>query len=722
MTGYYLIEVSMKKILLIVTTVFLVYTTYIFSLVYTENQLNQILQTHNEYNVVIKNNTQDNIVSSLIEICDEENVNIQKNVYKLKEDGTYIIDIYAYNSNPELFYKNLLLKKGSRLTNQDKNTYISSNPKDDCLDSFYLMDNENILRIYPFEAVDKESLQGVYFISGVKDEVQFETIKASMVKEGIVLNETSATPDSNFNMSLISYIPLLLLVVVLSIVYYFLLSYKEISILKLFGYSKKDIQKYKKSSINKQNLILFFVVYLIAIILHFVVFKQMDLRLYGFLFVFFMVLFVLLGLFLTISSYLITSIDLLDSLKNKKPFKLLSIINLLSKSAFCLIILVTAVGTKVNIDNANIENYNMKEWREAINYSYTVFQSSPTTENGNMYEIGLKCQELYKLLEDKGSILVKPNGYYMVDEVQKAEIDKISEKYISEYMEINQNYLDKYSVYDNEGKKISLDDIDPEDIWILVPEKYIDQMDQLKESYTQNYQQLRYYDQNLYNETQGIAPVEEVPNVNFMLIKNGQKFFTYDPNIKENNNYVTDPILVITTANNRGTDAYFSFLSGGNLITEISNPEEPFMELEPVITEAGLEQYITSTPTVFSRVDQKQYELEQQIQRNILILIISFISYLIISIFVAANYIESNKQNNFVYKLFGYSFLDRHKKILIQNVLLITVLSIVPAIQYKEIEFSFQLLGVGIVIDLFITFLALVVYERKSMAEVLKGS
>lgn len=284
---------------------------------------------------------------------------------------------------------------------------------------------------------------------------------------------------------------------------------------------------------------------------------------------------------------------------------------------------------------------------------------------------------------------------------------------------VNNNYLQKYPVYNKEGKQ--LDFSGNEDILTyLIPKKYEKNLDEIKELYSDS--KLRYFDENLYNELNGLPENNNRQEIRYIVYESHEKFFSYDPDVnKEEANYITDPIIMVTNANNRGTDIYLSMMTKGEFLMPVSNPEDPYSELYPAMKEADLVKYIPATPTVYSLVDQQQYDLQQTLMEYASISFLSMIGYVIITIFISMNYVESNKRINAIKTFMGYSFVDRYKKYYIMNIIPFSIIPLLIGLSYKEIALGIYLSILLFAIDFMVTTIVLLYYQKKSLSEVLKG-
>ena len=93
-----------------------------------------------------------------------------------------------------------------------------------------------------------------------------------------------------------------------------------------------------------------------------------------------------------------------------------------NKKVDIIIIACGTISSNVYDDLTKITNIPIYSIiKETINYAYTTINTLPYTENGNSYEIGLKCQKVYRLLDEKGAMMIRPDWYFKEDELGKKD-------------------------------------------------------------------------------------------------------------------------------------------------------------------------------------------------------------------------------------------------------------------------------------------------------------
>ncbi|WP_455683173.1 DUF1430 domain-containing protein [Thomasclavelia sp.] len=715
----------MKKILFIVSCVFFLVSSYLFVGIYENEEMTDILEENSAYTVSVTNiQGQLETITALEKIAKNNNVNIQKAIYRLQEDSTFIIDIYIDINKPEKVLNNFIID-GKKLSDSNlENGYMSSKHEDNnnLIGVFSLLNKENTVHLRNFSQLEKENLKGVYSFSGIKNNEQFKQIKKQLVENNIMIDENFKNLSNNslYTSKLTTFLPLLIILLILTCIYNYIMKFKQYSIMMLNGYDTKSIIKSEIKFYVILNFALAIAMTVMWMIYHWLSYGMFNYYLYIYLLLRLLTTALIIITLEGICGILLKRVNITLCLKNEKPSKEINIISIITKVCFCIVFLFTSVTAITEINKLEKINMNMDDWKESINYAYMTINSLPQTENGNGYEMGLKCQNAYKLLDEKGALLIRSDWYFKEDKLGKREYIEDQSLYYSDFMEVNNNYLKKYPIYDKSGNQLLF----PEDenvLTILIPQKYEKNLDEIKELYD-NYKSLRYLDQNLYNELNGLPEITDQQEIRYFVYTNDQKFFTYNPDMnKEEGNYIKNPIIMLTNANNRGTDIYLSLMSMGELIVPISNPQSPYDELYPILKDADASDLITFTPTVYSRVDQQQYELQQTLIEYGSISVFSLIGYVIMTIFVTMNYVESNKQINAVKTIMGYSFIHLYRKYYLLNIIPFVLIAFLIGIGYKEIIFGLNLGFVILIIDFIVTSLILWYYEKKSLNIVLKG-
>lgn len=161
--------------------------------------------------------------------------------------------------------------------------------------------------------------------------------------------------------------------------------------------------------------------------------------------------------------------------------------------------------------------------------------------------------------------------------------------------------------------------------------------------YREGYEELRYFDQNLYLEKKHAKLIKEKRTTTFIYVKNNQKYFTYNDIQIEGvaPYYIVDPIVEVYTPYNQGTDKYAMICSTGALLL---NYDAGSLELNAIFNEYGVMDTIASTPSVYRRIDDVIYYTKQELASYNFLAISFFVLDMIVMVFLSINMIENNKR------------------------------------------------------------------------------
>ncbi|MDN4865850.1 DUF1430 domain-containing protein [Priestia megaterium] len=669
------------------------------------------------------------------------------NIYKLSYNPTETssqqkISIYVAVGNENDFYRNFTLESGRLFNEKDSsNKYLSSlNSKDsNQLGLVSLFNPHVVVEIKPIEAAKYDNLKGLYIIDNNKTSV-VKKIEKSL--EHIGFSEADSTQqaltqtiaDKVFNKYFFVVMVIIFLLSFLSFLYYILLNYKELAIKKMFGYTYKDL-------IFRHLMIKNIKIHAIAFILNLIVLS-------GYLFFyngmskisFFIInwfkwelLFTCVSIILiSLSFFMVYNIEIVKMLKNKKPLKLVQILNYSSKFLFSTCLIIVSMNLLNNYQELTKENTNKKKWESTMHYSFYEFQDSSSGDfNQWTYETGIKSKQLFALASKKGAMLIKPSDGITDKEIieNKSINDQNFENYLDPYegnvIQVNNNYLKNNPVYNLKGEKISNIKSNENSLVVLVPEKFTDRKNEILQSYSEWYQFKRYIDEDVHNESMGKKiKKHDKTRVKLIFIKNGQKHFLYNPNFEsKNQNYIKDSLIMIINSKNMGADSYLNYMSSGYFFPYVGNAKNPYDEVEQDIKSAGLENTILTSPSLYSNIDSYMFNLKNEINLNLFLASVLLIVEIIITLFMTLNYLERNKTINAVYKIHGFSFAMRHYKFILVLMsfwlaitFCISLMNLVPIITVVTITFS------CFVVETIITLLVVKLNESKKTKDVLKGA
>lgn len=321
----------MKKILFIVSCVFFLFSSYLFVNIYANKEITNILEEDSKYTVsVTEVQDQEKTVESLKKIAAANSVNIQKAIYRLQENGTFVIDVYIDINEPEEVLDNFVID-GKKLSDSDlEDSYLSSKNEDNSnlIGVFSLLNKENTIHLRKFSGLKKENLKGVYSFSGVKDSEQFKQIKKQISENNITLDEDykNLSNDTLYSSKITIFLPLLIMLLVLTCIYNYIMKFKEYSVMMLNGYDTKDILIDEIKFYAIFNLVLAMITTIAWMILHLFSYEIFNYYLYIYLLVRLVIVALIVTVLESICGLLIKRVKISLCLKNEKPNKEISLV------------------------------------------------------------------------------------------------------------------------------------------------------------------------------------------------------------------------------------------------------------------------------------------------------------------------------------------------------------------------------------------------------------
>ncbi|WP_143324669.1 hypothetical protein [Thomasclavelia spiroformis] len=307
--------------------------------IYANKEITNILEEDSKYTVsVTEVQDQEKTVESLKKIAAANSVNIQKAIYRLQENGTFVIDVYIDINEPGEVLDNFVID-GKKLSDSDlEDSYLSSKNEDNSnlIGVFSLLNKENTIHLRKFSGLKKENLKGVYSFSGVKDSEQFKQIKKQINENNITLDEDykNLSNDTLYSSKITIFLPLLIMLLVLTCIYNYIMKFKEYSVMMLNGYDTKDILIGEIKFYAIFNLVLAMITTIAWMILHLFSYEIFNYYLYIYLLVRLVIVALIVTVLESICGLLIKRVKISLCLKNEKPNKEINIISIINKDMF----------------------------------------------------------------------------------------------------------------------------------------------------------------------------------------------------------------------------------------------------------------------------------------------------------------------------------------------------------------------------------------------------
>lgn len=729
----------MKKILTFLISLVYLTTSFIVIKYFKVNELNDI-RYKNSVEILVTDWQKDSTIAEKLESIDKlaenQNLNIYKFVYKPKiESEKQKIAIYSAIGNKVDFENKFKLNKGRYFSEYYPNEEFISNEitnNQNQIGRLDLFGQDYSIEVRPFSASNQENIRGTYLIQS-NDLNKIEIIESGLKSLGLSISSKGNTEVSLNTMDIIDkdtiiVLGILFTLILLCLFYYILLRYKELAIKKLFGFSNKNlIFKELITDILKMHLVSLNIVALILIIYAYTYNNFANIFNFFKLWIVLQLIITVIEILLSLLSVsIIYFIDISQMLKNRKPMKLMQILNYLAKLIFSTCLLIILMNLLTNYKALIIQNPNKNKWESTKNYSFYEYKVALSKDSiqKTEYELGIKSKELFKLNNSKGAILINPSSKIIVESnggvINENDYDPDNGNNII----VNTNYLKENPIYDINNKRIEIENEYGNYLIILVPNKYTRNEKEISNLYKKWYQFTRYIDDDINNERNGLekATHDEV-KIEIRYIKDDQKTFLYNPNLeKENNNYSINSILLIANSENMGGDSYLNYMTGGFFCPKVTNINNPYNELNQDINKANLQDAIISAPLLYSRIDEYLFNLQHQINRNIFLAILLLIVEIIVTTFIVLNYLERNKIVNSIKLIHGYAFLKRHYKFIITVTLtFIPMMLISIKLNIEHLKFLITFISLYSILSFIFISLLIKVFENKRAKNVLKG-
>lgn len=717
----------MKKSIMVIMAII---TSMAFFILFNAEKVNkiddiQLFETRLEYTYEIlmpssvTNIEQENIYEIITKILKETNGNIY---YDRVHNEGRVKYVYITDSS---CYSKLKLSNGRFLeTNEmDTNNYLSTKNNDEVNKVGTLAEFSGGLN---FEIKTlKSMIDEGYFLDGYCN-VTFkdsEGINRFIEKMSIYTDIGKISIEEKTDISMkskinnITIILILNLIIMLLVLYNVIKTYKKIGVEKILGATSKEIWL---DGIKNMAYRYVLIVIIVTTFMSLIMFKE-----YSVYFIEFIVKIILvyalellvLMLICSIPYIYVSKIKVSDILKNRKPTKEMLIINFAVK-IILLVILFVNISNAINSYKYASVKYvdSFGQWEQLDDYySVPSLYRMPDYLNPSNAEFLQDQRAIYEVFNKDGGILADFSYYdwdnktYMVETTgaKILEGNELRKKRI----EVNPNYLEKYSVYDVEGNVVKIDENETDYI-VLVPEKYKSSEKGILDII------------NLENGGQETLK-ENNKEIKIIWTKNEQKLFSMSLDINpRDGNTVIDPIISVLTLKNDRDFNYGVSLGIYKNPFKIKVPQGKDAKeyIKEVAKEYGYDKYITKIVSVNESLGAKKENLKNLIQ-NLLVLILIFGSVIILVVIQSIYfYFEQYKQTIAIRQLHGYIWSHKYQEYLIMSGFS-WILIFIALVVSKSISLDILALisAIAIFIELLIVFFTLKYINNRKILKVIKG-
>lgn len=590
--------------------------------------------------------------------------------------------------------------------------------------------NNDTIYIYPLKYCYQKSIfSGSYFIE-TESIYQYEEFLNKLASEFSIHNNYTYNindfmPYINqeymnsdfFSKDFFKYIAILYIVSLIFIIFYLLRNTKQMSILKMHGFSifmiwYKLVGKYISVTFLLNSFIL--LIFILSI-------KNGTISFINkLIFIQFMGIIPLCLVSLYLCSFFYKR-KIHELIKNKDFTIQIHIFNLCIKIIVSLFIITQLLKSYDLFQEISI-NLNLSNFIEySKNYgSFYPFLVGDDYNSINSEKLLIETEQflLYPYLNELGSLFIDSRDYYNMSD----ELESETENWYIKSIKINPNYLNEFPIYDINDTRVEIKEKEKDWI-ILIPEKYQNNSDIFIDYFKRERQSLIEFNKYLHPNYTNI----ENQSIKIIWIKNNQNIFSfYDEVQNKQNNLIYDAIIqVMTEINILVTDSY-GILGNGNLSDPLKiklidgNPILTYETIREKLINLSIEDNLPQLVKISDRFEESIYVLKNNLFYVILTVLISLIIFLII---VYQNLIIGIKRNEYkftVKRLFGYNFISVYSIIYIQLIYSWIFLFFLLSRLYKYNSLIILILLLFIIIESFISYFMISFYEKKNKVNIIK--
>ncbi|WP_455543126.1 hypothetical protein [Intestinibacter sp.] len=706
----------MKKKSLIIVTILIILINIFSFININKNLINNVLYDKTdiriEFNEKFKNSiSTEDFLNEIENFSEEENVEISQYAF-LSENS---IDIYSTNKDK---YKEILL-----IPNLIFNKKIKTH-------NFTEVNNIGFKNIIYIDTTNEHTVN--LFKKTFSKYVQcYENLDLKKKKYNLLLTIFIQT-----SLDIFTVLPLLFLAFILLLFFYYSNNKKNYLIYNLWGYSNKKIYFILNNSFYKILIItILFCNLVIGGLLYILGLKKL---IWTCLFVLIIINLIIL-LFISLISiilFLVSFINL-NSKSEKKRFLKIRLITNISK--LCLLILgiifLESFFNKTILLKAHESN--LDSWKNTENIFVICQLYSPDYDTlSKEYEQNEKILKVYKDLSNKNKVFIintlnfeHGNNFMSDDESDcnymyntKTEKDLYSPK--GRNIIVDKNYLKRNVIETFNKKENVLDKIsdDKNVLNILVPKKLSKYENDIKDSYREWFYFQKVDVTNMYKEARNENLIkEDIENlkINLIYINNNQYYFTYDMYSGDASNKIKDPIVTVYTENVDNS------LLASNLSTYMFLKSENQYSALKEVSEVTQKYNINELNEILSIYDQKGEKIsniKSEIKKLILQIMIILFMLIILMFIIIYMYYKSIISKIAIQSLYGYSFFDIYKNLILFNLFIYIITFLFSIIIYQKIH-SFIIIYIVLIILMdFITLrLSSRILINKSEIKLIKG-
>lgn len=636
---------------------------------------------------------QDETMDIILDTCKKYDVDIYKLEYLGVNEKKELYNVYYTNTSLSSLLSFLSIENGIYTDGVISTKYSDNKPY---IKAFNL-DRDYVFYDLKYSIKDT-TLEGVYKIISTDDHKVTEFIselKDHNVPVDILGKGTSV--QTNEHVELIIFF---MIITLLLSFYRIIQNQKDISIKKLNGYTNVNIMVENNLNLIKRFVMLVCISSALNILI-LLLMKEYD-SLSDYLFIYGVLQLISLIILLILNNianiYLLTIHPVLGIKSFSKDF-IIDISSMVIKIGTIVMIILYLLSLSKIRTELNEVSSNIKNWENTKNLAYTITQGyyPSTIEEEKKFEE--KFKYLFTKLNDcKAAILLDATSFQL--NVPRGNNNLWS--YDSSKVIVNRNYLKDSNISSSIIKQMTTWDIS--DTILLIPSSFKTEETKIKDDFFEN------------------LPLDhkDKHRIKTLVYEENISIFTADLDVSTRDNIVQNPIIVVDDNNFEGY-YYLGIFSSGGVHIPVNNIHAPYKEIQGNLVEAKLDSTIKITPLVYSRYSEKISEFNATIVKISLQLFLLFMvgSTLIYNSIII--FITKNSKEIAIKKMMGFRSIEIYATYLKDVTFIWVAASICIYIYLNNVTFI-PVLSACIVFELLLTFILIMIQERKNILSILKGN
>lgn len=546
--------------------------------------------------------------------------------------------------------------------------------------------NDFVIRESSYKSIDNTGIYGEYLVNGnvsnfvnrINEDNKFEATIIS--KSEYILGFTNEMDILYSVAFIVSSLILLVMMCKNKEIYR-----KKIYVYKMFGYSNTKIIL----TINKNENIIGLITAIICFIVFFVLktYPQfIDFRYLIYLLKpTIMYLVILFTLNLMISTIMVYRVNI-NTINKEEKIKYTKVNKVLMSLFTAFAVALVGMFANYFFEYKNRDIGSRLGYNDYVTIS-TDFRILESRDLDTTFEVMEKQAEEWKLSNEQGGLYLRPGNKPL------ANITTFEEaRFLDDYVYINNNYLEKIKIYDENGNRIKNIDDDKYTITVLIPERYkgnkevlkfikddhlfrvsegsIPLYDKGKDEIDTYKEYLKYKNYFATIERKYIGEEANKLKEKIIYIDDNQKFdslsneFPLNDEMVRETNYIISPIAFVINSENfsdmgnksyAGNSMYFSAINNGYMKFKVDDIKNPEKEVEKILYETKLLDRFSRIDTIQGMEDRATIMLRKSlITYSVLVVLMIIFSLGMIKVDLD-EYIESNKKKIGIKYFLGYN-------------------------------------------------------------------